>query len=528
MTAGQPAGRHAAGGLAGPGALHAPGGPVPDARTVRPATAPPLDAALEQIAAAPAGPAAVQDPLAAAGGVFVGRDDLFYQLESAARLQRVVVLSGPGGTGKTELAKGFARWWRDTGGVDDPRLVLWYSFEPGVATFGLDGVITALGLEVFGADFARLEAPQRLDAVRQLMTQYRMLLVWDNFESVKEMPDPVGASPPVDAAGCAALKEFLDWVRDHSASSVILTSRAAEDWLGPVRRVAVGGLNQAEAAAYAGRLLAPFPAAQARRERRSFGELLEWLDGHPLAMRLILPCLDTAEPETLLDRLKGITPLPGEPEGTDRGTSLDASITYSFLHLPSTTRRLLPAVCLFQAVTDVLVLETFSAMSVTPKPFAGVSLQDWKQAFDDAARVGLLTPLFDGQYQVHPALPTYLAARWRAEDPENYESMRDTATLALALAYGFFCLSILEEIRSGDAGYAYTTLGLQRRTLGVMLSYTLDHQIWPFANVLISALESYWEARRLDGEASAWADQVQLATELPDSSPPAQWPCVNL
>jgi hypothetical protein len=33
----------------------------------------------------------------------------------------------------------------------------------------------------------------------------------------------------------------------------------------------------------------PFPAAAARRTRRAFGELLEWLDGHPLTMRLILP-----------------------------------------------------------------------------------------------------------------------------------------------------------------------------------------------------------------------------------------------
>ena len=78
----------------------------------------------------------------------------------------MVVLSGPGGTGKTELAKGFARWWRDTGGVDDPRLVFWHSFEPGVATFGLDGVITSLGLAVFGADFARLgRASQPIAAI---------------------------------------------------------------------------------------------------------------------------------------------------------------------------------------------------------------------------------------------------------------------------------------------------------------------------------------------------------------------------
>jgi hypothetical protein len=54
-------------------------------------------------------------PLAAVGG-FVGRDGLFYTIEVAVRLQHVVVLYGPGGTGKTELAKAFGRWWRDTGG----------------------------------------------------------------------------------------------------------------------------------------------------------------------------------------------------------------------------------------------------------------------------------------------------------------------------------------------------------------------------------------------------------------------------
>jgi hypothetical protein len=91
---------------------------------------------LDGIRAASAEEEAGRDPLAAVG-VFVGRDDLFYQMEAAARSQRVVVLTGAGGTGKTELAMGFARWWRDTGGVDDPvpssltRASRWCSAVPG-------------------------------------------------------------------------------------------------------------------------------------------------------------------------------------------------------------------------------------------------------------------------------------------------------------------------------------------------------------------------------------------------------------
>ena len=95
---------------------------------------------------------------------------------------------------------------------------------------------------------------------------------------------------------------------------MIITSRAQEGWLGQVRRIGVGGLNRAEAAEYAGHLLAPYPAAQARRERRSFGELLDWLDGHPLAMRLTLPRLDATDPADLLAGLRGTTPLPAEDD----------------------------------------------------------------------------------------------------------------------------------------------------------------------------------------------------------------------
>ena len=82
---------------------------------------------------------------------------------------------------KTELAKAFGRWWRDTGGMDDPRFVFWHSFEPRVASLGLAGVITEIGLAVFGAGFAALQPDDRRRAVQNLLAEHRLLLIWDNF-----------------------------------------------------------------------------------------------------------------------------------------------------------------------------------------------------------------------------------------------------------------------------------------------------------------------------------------------------------
>ena len=80
--------------------------------------------------------------------------------------------------------------------MERPEWVFWHSFEPGVASFGLDGVIAEIGLARVRT---RLRPAGRRAAnaawSKEFLRDRRMLLIWDNFESVRSMPGPVGGHP---------------------------------------------------------------------------------------------------------------------------------------------------------------------------------------------------------------------------------------------------------------------------------------------------------------------------------------------
>lgn len=489
----------------------------PQTVTQRSADVPPLDDTLDRLRRPEAGDGHGAAELAPVGA-FVGRDGLFYELEVAARLQRVVVVHGPAGSGKTELAKAFGRWWRDTGGVQRPEWVIWHSFAPGVASFGLDAVLTRIGLHVYGSDFARLETAERHAMVTDLLREQRLLLIWDNFETVHSMTQAGIAARPLDDAGCAQMREFLAALARGGRSVTLITSRTREDWLGDVHRIQVGGLAAHEASEYAGQLLAPYPAAAPRREKRQFGELMEWLAGHPLSMRLTLPLLDGAEPETLLDGLRGAAPLPaiGTEDGID--TSLMASIDYSYAHLAAATRQLLPALSLFHGVADAAVLAEFSAIEEVPERFRGATVDDWLRALDDAARVGLLTELVADLYQIHPALPAYLAARWRADQPAAHEADREAAIRALLTTYSLLCASFAQT--GFDDDVLDELIDRQCRTIGSLLSYAFDHRMWNHAQAIAQPFYTYLVAHSLGKEADAWDDRAFPAIEDSAGGPP--------
>jgi len=440
-------------------------------------------------------------------GSFVGRDRLFYDLEKSARTKHVINLYGPAGTGKTELAKAFGRWWRDTGGVDQPDWIFFHSFKPGVPSFGLDGVIDEIGLRMFGAGFARNDAAQRREAVEHAIQSNRMLLIWDNFETVRSMRDFSMTSPILDDDSDTEISDFLRQFIKNTRSTVIITSRSSERWLSEIARISVGGLTDEEAVEYADEILAAIPSADERRRSPTFGELLQWLSGHPLSMRVILPLLGSNEPLVLLEGLRGLTSLPVWSLGHDeRATALLASLHYSLDQLGDNLSRPLVAIGLFETITDVSVLAEFSLTAGVPDRFTGLAEQDWHRILDAAEAVGLLTSRGDGLFQSHPALPAYLAQRWRSEDEASYDRERNAAMFIFLQALATRGRLIIDKLLLDDVGLATRTVGLQSRTIGRFFLYALERSLWTEARALIRLLNEYWLSRAQFEEIRSWSD----------------------
>jgi tetratricopeptide (TPR) repeat protein len=454
--------------------------------------------------------------LAPVGG-FVGRDRLLYDMEVTTRERQVVVLHGQAGTGKTELAKAFGRWWRDTGGVDRPDWVIAHSFEPGAASSGLDVIVADIALHVWGPPSAKLDNGARATAVEQALAENRMLLIWENFETVHSMPDVTGATPMADATQRGEFRAFVDRLAG-GRSTLVITSRASEEWLGDVQRVEVGGLTVDEAIEYAEDLLDPLPRAASRLASRSYADLQEWLGGHPLSMRLVLPHLQTTDPGPLLEDLREGRVRSGD----ERAGSplLDAGLDYSLNHIDRRTSRLLVAVSFFQGVVDADVLGALRHVPGTPPRFAELDGRSWRTVLDDAVNVGLLTDLGDGMYRIHPALPGSLQAHWRAEDPDGHEAERAATLRSLRTVHAHLGVELLDQMDGDNAERALRVIDQQQRTLGYMLAGALRDRAWREAANIAKPLVRYLEQRGLSPEADAWVHRV-LACPLSTQDPAA-------
>ncbi len=486
----------------------------------------PREAMDEILAKASEGPGEKDD--FAATGEFFGRDNEFLELERALWVRHVVVLHGIGGSGKTELAKAFARWFRLSGGADRPEWVIWQDFIPGGSTHNLDGYLTLLGLKVRGPDFIlAYDTPEkRMEAVLSFMEKFRILVVWDNFESARSMPAPQAVGKGMDEKECNKIRAFLHEVGRQARVGVVITSRAEEEWLGGpdrISRVPVHGLLPHDADQYADSLLAGLSHAQEQRKDLAFPELMKILAGHPLSLRLVLPFLEVFPVKDLKKGLLGRGALPPELQDDRAGRmeSLAASVSYSLDYIPEPHSSRLCALALFEGAVDQAILWTMSEMEGVPGRFAGISKEEWEETLSLAGGLGLLTQTFlSGLWCLHPALPSFFLKRWQKQAGRDFDNELQDAQEAWTRTHAVMGAWLDKQIDGGAAKVAFAMLKTCKGNLSYAIALALEWQWFDEIQMILRPLNAYWDAQGLVAEAEEWVDRCLEATESPTGERP--------
>jgi tetratricopeptide (TPR) repeat protein len=241
-----------------------------------------------------------------------------------------------------------------------------------------------------------------------------------------------------------------------------------------------------------------------------------------LSLRLILPQLEqVADARELVRALRGETDLPAGFEGGEgRLESLGACVHYSFRHLVAEDQDRLPALTLFEGVADVDVLAILSKVKGVPGRFQGIEKESWKRLLDRCVDVGLLTSIGAGMFQIHPALPAYLAALWRLRAGTGFFEEQEAARLASVHAHASLGSWLNQQIEGGDAATAMAVLASERRTLGTVVAEALGRELFDKAQSILQPLNEFWDARGLGEEARAWVDRCRELLEDLEGRPP--------
>jgi hypothetical protein len=322
---------------------------------------------------------------------FIGRDSAILEMEGA--LQRIapcILVQGLGGVGKTTLARGFLRWLDDTGGLDG---ALWFDFR---AIRTGEYVLNRTGESFYGENFSAQK--NKIELLANALYQYRVLMVWDNFES---------AAQNLSTEDRQELGRFLDAIRG-TRGKVIMTSRSEEDWMRPEQRVKVprgslGGLEGEERWEYCEIILREL-GLKVNRNDPALKQLMDQLAGHPLAMRVVLPKLEKVPAARVSQAVRTNFSELGLDEKEEG--PLFATLRFVEQGLPEHLRPMMGLVALHESYLDADYLEVMAKQVDS----------DWTRQRVEGliaalANAGLLQDIGQNTYEIHPLLTSYLRSR---------------------------------------------------------------------------------------------------------------------
>ncbi len=246
-----------------------------------------------------------------------------------------------GGMGKTALAREAAVWWLRTGRFDEAVFVSLEQRPPA------ERIVQLVGLALEGEEFSARGADEQWQWVAQAFRTRRLLVVWDNAESV--LPQfQAGLADDLlrySADDLARLRQLYDDLTAHSPlGRLLITCRpATPDWPGlkvrPLR-----GLARADSQ-YVLRAVLERHAEERppQYDRAELDALLDLLDDHPLSLELVGPHLLRRSPAAIRAEFRALLDeFTSQAPDEERNRSLRASLAFSLRHLSDEAQALLP------------------------------------------------------------------------------------------------------------------------------------------------------------------------------------------
>ena len=356
---------------------------------------------------------------------FVGRERELAEAGALLAANRLVTLTGPGGTGKTRLSLQVAANAAD-GYPDGVFFVALETVrEPGLVA---SRIASAIGLAETGSRGAEV-------VLREWLADKRVLLVLDNFEQVLEA-GPIVAELLRDAPGLSALvtsraplhvsgeQEYpvpgLPTPPDLSQlSSMELASLPVE-----ARSIDLGVLAAYESVKlFIARAMSVKPDFRVTNENApAVAAIAARLHGMPLAIELAAARIKLFSPDALRARLEDQLGLlsAGARDLPERQQTLRGAIAWSYDMLDEGHRRLLDRLSVFEGGIDLAAAQAVCG----PTSDLGMDVVDGLVSLADQSLIRTLETAADPRFHMLETIREYAAERLAARDETDLVAAR--------------------------------------------------------------------------------------------------------